>query len=99
MENGSHQVYYKNIVNESEKQIILTAKMAREITNATIINNIHKSVLPKVKEEAEKGLTSYSFRADTKIDYNVGVEYLRSLKYNVIVRQTCSDVVTITLRW
>lgn len=104
MEETKYPVFYKNAaplteINKSEEPIILTAKMAREITNATIISNIHNNVLPKVKEEAKKGLTTYKFKTNMEVDYRVGVEYLKSLGYCVTVKQLYSNCMEVKLNW
>lgn len=104
MEENKYQVFYKNAqplveIDESEKPIVLTAKMAREITNATIIGNVHKNILPKIKEEAEKGMTTYKFKTNMVVDYKVGIEYLKKLGYSVTLKQLHSNCMEVKLCW
>lgn len=77
----------------------LNAKKAREMTNAAIINLIKKEVFPKIAEKANRGKCEYSFAMSRKIDYKVGIEYLKKLEYNVSCKINDSNSLTIYLKW
>lgn len=97
------QEYYNNETARTEDfekdNDELNAKKAREMTNAAIINLIKKEVFPKIAEKANRGECKYSFAMSRKIDYKVGIEYLKKLGYNLSCEFDTSDSLTIYLKW
>lgn len=97
------QEYYNNETARTEDfekdNDELNAKKAREMTNAAIINLIKKEVFPKIAEKANRGKCEYSFAMSRKIDYKVGIEYLKKLEYNVSCKINDSNSLTIYLKW
>lgn len=97
------QEYYNNETARNEDfekdNDELNAKKAREMTNAAIINLIKKEVFPKIAEKANRGKCEYSFAMSRKIDYKVGIEYLKKLEYNVSCKINDSNSLTIYLKW
>lgn len=97
------QEYYNNETARTEDfekdNDELNAKKAREMTNAAIINLIKKEVFPKIAEKANRGECEYSFAMSRKIDYKVGIEYLKKLEYNVSCEINNSNSLTIYLKW
>lgn len=97
------QEYYNNETARNEDfekdNDELNAKKAREMTNAAIINLIKKEVFPKIAEKANRGECEYSFAMSRKIDYKVGIEYLKKLEYNVSCEINNSNSLTIYLKW
>ena len=97
------QEYYNNETARNEDfekdNDELNAKKAREMTNAAIINLIKKEVFPKIAEKANRGKCEYSFAMSRKIDYKVGIEYLKKLGYNVSCEFNDLNSLTIYLNW
>lgn len=97
------QEYYNNETARTEDfekdNDELNAKKAREMTNAAIINLIKKEVFPKIAEKANSGECEYSFAMSRKIDYKVGIDYLKKLGYNVSGEFNNSNSLTIYLKW
>lgn len=97
------QEYYNNETARTEdfekENDELNSKKAREMTNAAIINLIKKEVFPKIAEKANSGECEYSFTMSRKIDYKVGIEYLKKLGYNVSGEFINSNSLTIYLKW
>lgn len=97
------QEYYNNETARTEDfkkgNDELNAKKAREMTNAAIINLIKKEVFPKIAEKANRGECEYSFAMRRKIEYHVGIDYLKKLGYNVRSEFNDSNSLTIYLKW
>ena len=97
--------YYKKVDTDTElsskeklhKSKLLTAKMAREITNEAIRKKIQDNLLPIIKNAAEKGNTNIDFDISTNIDYKFAIDYIKYLGYNIMYIKNYSSYVTIKL--
>lgn len=89
--------YYKK--EEFNKSKLLTAKMAREITNEAIIKKIQDRLLPIIKIAAEKGNTNIDCDISTNIDYQAAIDYIKYLGYKIRHIEKYSSCVTINVGW
>jgi len=99
--------YYKKVDTDTElsskeklhKSKLLTAKMAREITNEAIRKKIQDTLLPKIKNVAEKGQTNIDCDIPTSIDYQFAIDYIKYLGYEIKHVKTYSSCITINVKW
>lgn len=96
--------YYKQVGSNIEKEPndnsnLLTAKKAREMTNDAIKKKIQETLLPRIKNVAEKGKTNLDCDISTDIDYKYAISYIKYLGYEVEHVKTYSSCITINVKW
>ena len=80
---------------------VLTAKLARQMTNEAIIEKVNKELLPKIEKKAKSGCyqIEYDVSRSGDIDFDVLTNYIKSLGYNIIGTKTYSSLIVYYIKW
>ena len=80
---------------------VLTAKLARQMTNEAIIEKVNKELLPMIEKRAKIGAFKYIYTVSRKvnIDFNVLKDYIKSLGYSIEKTEAYNDYVDFYIKW
>ena len=97
-----NEEYYITIgENQHNVKGVLTAKLARQMTNEAIIEKVNKELLPMVEKKAKLGCFKviYTVSRKVNIDFSVLQDYIKSLGYNIEKTETYADYVDFYIKW
>ena len=105
----ANQQYYKSFedietskeetTNEITLDNLLTAKMARELTNQTILEKVKRMLENDVKPIAKEGLSEYRFSIAKKYEVKMIIKILTDLGYKIEKLGETSEKEYVKMKW